>query len=250
MRLTFLGTGAVDAAPLRGCGCAACERARRAPERGRAPASARVDAPGVSLMLDAGRTDFGALLDAAPADALLLTHFHVDHVQGLFPFRWGLSPLLPVHAPDDPEGCADLLRNHGCLRFSTLEPFGRLAFGDLAVTAVPLCHSRPTLGYVFDHGGKRLAYLTDTLGLPEETRRFLAQRPPDAMVLDCTHAPGAGRGNHNDPDDARAAHTAVKPGRTLLTHVSHGLDDWLRAGAGALPPGMEVVADGGVLDLD
>lgn len=249
MRLTFLGTGAVDAAPLRGCRCAACQRARRAPERGRSPACARLDAPGVSLMIDAGRTDFGALLDAAPVDALLLTHFHVDHVQGLFPYRWGLSPVLPVHAPADPEGCADLLRNPGCLRFASLESFGSLALGELAVTAVPLHHSRPTLGYVFDHGRSRLAYLTDTCGLPEETRSFLTRRPPDAMVLDCTHAPGAGRGNHNDADDALAEHAGVTPGRTLLTHISHGLDHWLQDNADALPPGMDVAADGRVVDL-
>lgn len=40
MRLTFLGTGGVWAAPVHGCICFACEAARADPTRARAPASA------------------------------------------------------------------------------------------------------------------------------------------------------------------------------------------------------------------
>ncbi|MDZ7811408.1 MAG: hypothetical protein U5L11_16910 [Arhodomonas sp.] len=75
------------------------------------------------------------------------------------------------------------------------------------------------------------------------------ERPPDVMVLDCTHAPGRPGGNHNDPDVAGAEHAAVSPGRTLLTHISHRLDDWLQGNSEVLPLGMDVAIDGQVLDL-
>lgn len=195
-------------------------------------------------MIDAGCTDFGERLDAAPAAALLLTHFHVDHVQGLFPFRWSLGPTLPVYGPDDPDGCADLLRNPGCLQFRTVEPFTALTFGTLTVTPVPLQHSKITLGYICDDGTRRIAYLTDTCGFPEPTRSFLARRPPETMVVDCTHAPGAGGSNHNDLDRACELHEAIQPGRTVLTHISHHLDAWLINHPHALPAGVTVAADG------
>lgn len=247
MQLTCIGTGAVDAAPLRGCDCPACQRARQTPEHARGPTCARLDTADGSLVIDAGCTDFGARLDDAPADALLLTHFHVDHVQGLFPFRWGLAPTLPVYTPDDPDGCADLLRIPGCLDFKVVEPFTPLTFGELTVTPVPLQHSKPTLGYVCEHGPRRIAYLTDTCGLPAVTQTFLARRPPQTMVMDCTHAPGASSGNHNDLDNARALHEAIQPSRTVLTHISHHLDAWLISHPQALPAGMAVAADGGVV---
>jgi phosphoribosyl 1,2-cyclic phosphate phosphodiesterase len=36
----------------------------------------------------------------------LLTHYHLDHVQGLFPLRWGVGAPIPVYGPPDDAGCA------------------------------------------------------------------------------------------------------------------------------------------------
>ena len=247
MQLSLLGTGAVNAAPLRGCDCPACHRARQQPAYARGPTCARLDTAGLSLLIDAGSPDFGAAYDAAPAEALLLTHFHMDHVQGLFPFRWGLAPTLPVYTPDDPDGCADLLRIPGCLGFETVAPFQSLRLGQLVITPVPLQHSKPTLGYVCQEGDHRVAYLTDTCGLPDDTRAFLAQRPPETLVLDCAHPPGGGHGNHNTIDDARATHQAIGPRQTLLTHISHHLDEWLIEHPHTLPGGITAATDGQVI---
>lgn len=80
-----------------------------------------------------------------------------------------------------------------------LKPFRPLGLPGLTVTPVPLNHSKPTLGYCLDDGGSRLAYLTDTLGLPPETERFLRDWGPDVVVLDATH-PAAHQAprNHNN----------------------------------------------------
>ena len=53
MKLTFLGTGGVTAAPLLGCDCAACLRARGDRKRQRAPCSALIEAGGERFLLDA-----------------------------------------------------------------------------------------------------------------------------------------------------------------------------------------------------
>ncbi len=41
---------------------------------------------------------------------VLLTHYHLDHVQGLLPLRWGVGASIPVHGPPDDAGCDDSLK--------------------------------------------------------------------------------------------------------------------------------------------
>ena len=50
--------------------------------------------------------------------------------------------------------------------------------------------------------------------------------------------------NHNALNDALALHAAIRPGRTLLTHIGHDLDSWLMANPDALPPGVATARDG------
>ena len=109
------------------------------------------------------------------------------------------------------------------------QPFSPLAFDDFTLTALPLHHSRPTFGYLIDlAGGYRVAYLTDTVGLPEETRAYLAARTPQLVLLDCSEPPRepAPR-NHNDLTRALQIHRQLGAGRTILTHIGHRLDSWL-----------------------
>jgi hypothetical protein len=112
-------------------------------------------------------------------------------VQGLFHLRWGVGDPLDVYAPPDSVGCADLHKNNGLLRFHRLTKFAPFQLGDLVITPVPLIHSKPTFGYCLEQRGQRVAYLTDTCGLPPNTREFLIGWRPHAMILDCTHPPRA-----------------------------------------------------------
>lgn len=48
----------------------------------------------------------------------------MDHVQGLFPLRWGVGDSIPIYGPPDEQGCDDLFKHPGLLDFShTMEPF-------------------------------------------------------------------------------------------------------------------------------
>lgn len=244
MRLTFLGTGGVWAAPVHGCACEACARATDDPELRRRPASALLECHGFSLLIDGGREDLPELFPPGSPDAMLLTHFHPDHVLGLFRLRWSKAERLDIFCPPDANGCDDLRRNHGRLAFRDVEPFAPFALGPLRVTAVPLSHSRLTFGWVVEHGGARLTYLTDTVGLPPETAAYLAPLALDLLVLDCTYPPGFGEGrNHNDVDEAIAIAEKLTPVRTLLTHLNHELDEWLLHNAAALPNRIGVARD-------
>ena len=245
MRLTFLGTGSTEAAPLYGCACPACAAARTNPDSARKPASVEVEAAGQRILIDGGLTDLAERYTMGDCPPVLLTHFHVDHVQGLFRLRWGQGTPIPVFCPPDTEGCADLYKHPGLLVFNVVEVFEPFVLGDVSITPVPLAHSRPTFGYCLAHGGRRLAYLTDTVGLPGDSEDFLREFAPDHLVIDCSFPPLAKRhGNHNDLTTALLSIEAVRPRRAWLTHIGHRLDTWLEERSQDLPSGIGIARDG------
>lgn len=229
LQLRFLGTGDARRVPVYGCHCRACERARQRPILRRKACSALLETDGFRLLIDAGREDLCERFAPGEIDAIVLTHYHMDHVLGLFHLRWGANLSIPVYGPDDPQGCDDLFRRPGILDFRPpLAPFETQRLGPVEVTPLPLNHSRPAQGYVFHAAGRSLAYLTDTLGLPEDSLTWLQRHKPDVMVLDCSMPPTPEPRNHNDLN--RAAELAEQVGcrQTYLTHIGHCLDDyWL-----------------------
>jgi len=251
MKLTFLGTGDAAGVPLFGCDCDTCMQARRGMGMRRA-CSAVIRFGSSSILIDAGRGDLAELFDQYNFDRILLTHYHADHVLGLFHIRWGSrDSAIAVHGPADEQGCADLLKHAGILDFSScMQPFESRSFEDISITPLPLNHSKPTLGYFFDYDGKRLAYLTDTLELPAATESFLLENRPDLLVIDSCFPPDCEhKRNHNDLDDALNIHRRITPGETWLTHIGHGLDSFWQQQGIELPDHVFVAADGDEINL-
>lgn len=78
---------------------------------------------------------------------------------------------------------SDLYKHPGILDFSQpFDAFETRELGSLTVTALPLLHSKPTTGYLLQGEGRRVAYLTDTVGLPDATRDYLQRQPLDVLV--------------------------------------------------------------------
>lgn len=249
--MTFLGTGAAGGVPLYGCACPACALARAHPAARRRPCCALIETATTRLLLDAGLMDLGERFPAGCLDGIALTHFHVDHVQGLFDIRWGVGAAIPVWAPPDHDGCADLYRHPGLLRFEAVQPFEGFQAGDCRLTPLPLTHSKPTVGYAIEGpDGARLAYLTDTLGLPAATENWLRTWGEHHLVIDCSFPPGGTFGNHNDWAAALAIIERLHPRHAWLTHIGHAFDAWRLSGGGQpLPPGISLAADGEGLEL-
>lgn len=248
MQVTFLGTGAAGGVPLYGCDCGACRRASKEPRYRREPCSALVEASGTRVLIDGGLMDLHHRFRPGELDAILLTHFHADHVQGLFHLRWGRGEPIPVFIPPDNEGCADLFKHPGLLDFRVQTAFAAFQVGNLSVTPVPLNHSKPTFGYHLQApGDTSFSYLTDTCGLPEPALSFLRQQRPDGLAIDCTSPPRlqpSAHSGHNDWQQALQLVADIGPARGWLTHIRHDLDDWLLQSQPSLPGTVKVARDG------
>jgi phosphoribosyl 1,2-cyclic phosphate phosphodiesterase len=230
--------------PVYGCGCEACKISDTHRAFQRTPCSALLELGERRYLLDAGQVDLTRRFPAGMLDGILLTHFHVDHVQGLFHLRWGTGMRIPVYCPPDSEGCADLFKHPGILHFLPQQEFVPFALGELRVTPLPLSHSKPTFGYLLEDDAKRLAYLTDTKGLPVKTEQLLAGQALDLLVIDCSVVPGGEQSGHNNLDDVLEVHQSISPQRTVLTHIGHAMDIWLRDNSHTLPEGVLAGYDG------
>jgi phosphoribosyl 1,2-cyclic phosphate phosphodiesterase len=251
MQLHFLGTGDARRVPVYGCDCGACRRARSQPQYRREACSALLEQDGFRLMIDAGRTDLCETFAPGSFDGVILTHYHMDHVMGLFHLRWGTGLIVPVYGPADPKGSDDLYKHPGIFDFRPgLEPFQAVDIGPFHVTPLPLNHSRVTRGYLFEAGGQSLAYLTDTAGLPADSLALLQRRPPQILVLDCSTPPKSQPlTHHNDLTLALELIEQIGPGQAYLTHVGHQLDAyWLNNPE--LPEGVADARDGLVVTPD
>jgi len=228
MQLTFLGTGGAQQVPVFGCECAVCQRARHNPIFRRQPCSAKLDYQGEVTLIDAGLPTLAQQFRAGEIQRFWLTHYHMDHVQGLFPLRWGVGNAIPVYGPPDENGCDDLFKHPGILDFQPpFQPFVTRQFGNIDLTPLPLNHSKITFGYLINTAQATIAYLTDTAGLPLATAKYLEDVKLDALVLDCSHPPrDKPDKNHNDIHQALAIHQQLTPAKTYLTHISHQLDLW------------------------
>ena len=171
---------------------------------------------GTLLVLDAGTgiRPLGLALDGArPARIdVLLTHLHLDYLEGLGFFEplwdpgtelhvWGppspvrslrqriatyLSPpLFPVRLSEVP---ARLV-----LHDAPEEPF---RLGPATVRAQPIVHRGPTVGYRVEEGGRVLAYLTDhepalgvSIGMapPEWVSGYGIAAEADLLIHDCQY---------------------------------------------------------------
>ncbi|UAY91574.1 phosphonate metabolism protein PhnP [Pectobacterium polaris] len=246
----FLGTGGAQQVPAFGCECEVCQQAQRDEKKRRRACCVAITTQDRIILIDAGLPELAPYLLPYPTRHILLTHYHMDHVQGLFPLRWGYGDPIPVFSPPDEAGCDDLFKHPGILHFQPpLVPFQPFELDGISITPVPLIHSKLTYGYLIQTPTHTLAYLTDTIGLPPDTAQFLASHSLDYAIVDCSHPPQTTPPrNHNDTTRALEIFTQLNPKQLYLTHIGHELDRWFQTQT-LLPENVHAAYDGLVLGL-
>jgi phosphoribosyl 1,2-cyclic phosphate phosphodiesterase len=255
MRVTVLGCGGSGGVPLIGGLWGVCDPAD--PRNGRLRPSILVETDIATILVDAG-PDLRAQLLAAETrriDAVIVTHAHADHVNGLDDLRY-VNRLMraPIALYADRATLAELqqrfgyafrpLDGHGYYR-PVLEPreiAAGTAFDAAGVPVLPIAQDHgfmPSLGLRFG----AFAYSTDVVRLDEAA--FAALAGIETWIVGCfQEAP--------HPTHAHLALVLewiarVRPHRAVLTHMSERLD--YRKLAAMLPPGVEPAHDGLVLTL-
>ena len=252
MRLTLLGTGTSFGIPQIGCRCAVCRSSDPRDRRGRTSALVEdgerrilIDTP-PELRLQLVREGIDRL------DAVLYTHEHADHVNGIDDLRMfslRKKVALPLHGP---QSALEYARHSFRYIFDealqlpagTTRP--RLTLHRLDAGQSSMVAGFAVLPIALDHGGTAvygyrigpIGYATDVKHIPDAARTAL--RGVRVLVLSALW--WRPHPTHQSIQDAIDAALDIGAERTYLTHLSHETSH--QALLDRLPAGIEPGYDG------
>ncbi|MCB9851651.1 MAG: MBL fold metallo-hydrolase [Phycisphaerales bacterium] len=251
LEITVLGSGTSHGVPMIACDCEVCTSDDPRDRRTRP-----------SIVIRRGETSL--LVDTSPelrlqclannirrVDAVLYTHYHVDHVAGLDDLRrfcWLQDGAIPCYGQP-----ASLDRIRGMFPY-VFDPIGthpsavpRLALhaiegpfevGECTITPIPLLHgTMPVLGFRVGN----FAYCTDVSEIPAESWRLLENL--DVLILDALRR--RPHPTHFNLEQAVAHAQRIGAKSTYFTHIAHELGHV--ATNSTLPESMALAFDGQVI---
>jgi phosphoribosyl 1,2-cyclic phosphodiesterase len=228
---------------------------------------------GTVLILDAGSgiLRLGAMLDGTVRRVdLLLTHLHMDHIQGLGFFAPLYDPAVTVHIWGPTSAMLSLrtrltrylspplfpvrLRDLPCTIELHEVPDSDMTIGECRVSAAMVCHPGPPVGYRISGPGGTVTYLPDhepALGVrtfplaPEWTSGYDLAAGADLLIHDAQYtlaeyATRVGWGHSAMPHTLAFARLAgvrhLVPFHHEPTHTDVLLDQHLAEAFGSAPP--------------
>ena len=252
MKVTVLGCGGSGGVPLIGGNWGLCNPAN--PKNRRRRVSVLVEHQGHSIVLDTSPDFRAQMLDAEvkKLDAILYTHEHADHTQGIDDVRfmrsyskderipaYGAAETIQALTARFPYIFTQITDGSGHLYKPFLEArtlSGPFELCGLAVTPFEQEHGfgSKTTGYRIGP----MAYSTDVVELPEVAFEIL--QGLDLWIVDCLRfEPHI---THANFDKAIGWINRLKPKHAILTHLNHQADyDAIKA---KCPPGVEPGYDG------
>jgi phosphoribosyl 1,2-cyclic phosphodiesterase len=205
---------------------------------------------GTVLALDAGtgiRSLGLALSEESTRINILLTHLHLDHIQGLMFFAPAFRPSseIVIWGPESPEASLhDRIARYISAPLSPVEmrelpcdvsfrdaPHSEWQIGPATVRAASVTHRGPTLGYRITEGDKSLCYIPDHepgLGVnleaddPEWLSGYELAHGADLLLHDCQYSdeeyPNHVGWGHSSLTDSLAFARRVEPERLMIFH--------------------------------
>lgn len=251
MKITILGCGTSTGVPMVGCDCPVCTSNDPRDKRSRASLLVRYNDRTVLVDTSTDLREQALRQRIRRIDAVLFTHAHADHVNGiddLRGFHFIHKEIIPCFASRETlqtlqNGFSYIFNEHDGSGYTPLLAAHEISapfelFGE-TIVSIPLLHGRtPSLGYRIGN----FAYLTDCCGIPRASLELL--QGVEQVVIDGL------RWNehpyHFNIPGAIAAAGEIKAARTILTHLTHQISYSERA---KLPLGVEFAYDGMEFDL-
>lgn len=181
-------------------------------------------------------------------DAIVISHFHLDHSADLVPWLWGhlMGPVMgtpgpPLRLPPEGQGWFAEFASQfdGTFTVSAYEERTPFEAAGFSVTPFRVPHyDQPTWALRIEAGGRVLAYSADSGPSPALEA---AARDADLFLCEATlNQPEAGIRGHLTADEALEAYAASGARRFVIIHRPDELP---------LPDGVERAYDGLELDV-
>lgn len=204
MKVTFLGSGAWEGIPAPFCSCTVCHIATNHPtsKNNRMRPLLLCETREGKFLLEASpdvriqSTKF----NLSPITDFVISHWHFDHMYGLHDLlSWmkRLEKKPTVHCSKNTKEVLDREFGYLPLEINLLPPLKPFTLCGVTITPLPVYHmflrdnNTPqeelanTYGYLLEHGGKRVAYLSDYYRIPEITLEKI--QGVDALIADGTY---------------------------------------------------------------
>ncbi|MBR6182172.1 MAG: MBL fold metallo-hydrolase [Prevotella sp.] len=253
MKLTILGSGTSGGVPGVGCSCEVCQSKDKYDKRLRS--SALLEEGETRLLIDCG-PDFRQQImgfDFKPIDAVLLTHYHFDHVAGIDDIRpfcvfgpvnfyadkktvKALHDTIPYCFAENPYPGVPLLN------LQEITPHVPLQVGNITIIPFVVMHGKlPIMAFRIG----KLAYITDMKTIEPEEMEYL--NGVETLVVNALKK-NKPHHSHQSLEDAIAFAKNVGAKHTYVIHMSHGIGRHKETSE-ELPEGVELAYDGLVVEV-
>lgn len=230
---TFLGTGTSTGVPMIGCECGTCTSTD--PHNHRYRCAVLISTPQGHILIDTPPELRLQMLRAQVpvAHAVLLTHYHADHLHGLddvrvFPIR--LNGPVPIYCNAETEARVRTTFDYACTDpsrpMSVYVPqlaFHRIAPGEpfsvLGERVMPILLEHASFQVLGFRIGD-VAYCTDVSRIPEASWPLLEGL--DVLVLDALRF--RPHPAHFSIHEALEVIARLRPRQAYLTHISHDVE--------------------------
>ena len=226
------------------------------------------------LLLDGGT--IGSVLteeEQWKIHTIFITHSHLDHIRSIPALADNIIIKNQLHtvSVQSTSDVISALQNHlfnniiwpdftkipttenPVLEFTTITPYQEYRIKDYVITAIPVNHTVPTVGYLVESGGKKLVYTGDT-GPTEEIWMYCSGA--DALIVEVSFPDSmqdlAQLTKHLTASMLVTELSKIKvlPKRILITHPKPQYYDIIRKEVEGLAiTGLELLHDGSVYDI-